>query len=464
MPSSRQGTSAPRMLLIDENVRGAGGHYLELATLLMDGATELGYRTTLATNESFSCNDVRAAEHDILPVLRTRRMNYWSLGVDGKSRARRDLTGRPIEGRTIDRWRHQISDSLSRKQRNPKGMVCRWAEDFVSLIDHWRPRPQDRILINTTDDFVMLGLANALQNIQTSDPLNIDAIFHFAAFASNRITRRAKEFGLQVNDAKRASLPHRVSLFATTPSLAEQLRAVGIDVDPVPYPTRSRRPVIKSSTSPLGRGKEGNIPLKILMAGMPRAEKGRDQIPKLLSLIHQPYLVDNIFQVSMQVRPNAWKRLIPTQLHDAYHAAINEKQPGSDGSLEIVSSDLPGPEYHSWLGTADVGLFLYDAERYVARCSGVLLEMMVAGVPVIVPAKCWLDDQLELAGGDGSVGFRYRSIDEIPRLLGRIRADYSGLRKRSAAYAGVMSERHTGANTMRHMRVSEFACGHRIAS
>ena len=37
---------------------------------------------------------------------------------------------------------------------------------------------------------------------------------------------------------------------------------------------------------------------------------------------------------------------------------------------------------------------VYDSERYYARCSGVLLEMLCAGVPVIVPAGSWLAAQI----------------------------------------------------------------------
>lgn len=37
---------------------------------------------------------------------------------------------------------------------------------------------------------------------------------------------------------------------------------------------------------------------------------------------------------------------------------------------------------------------LYDGTRYYARCSGVLLEMLCAGVPVIVPGGSWLSEQI----------------------------------------------------------------------
>jgi hypothetical protein len=50
--------------------------------------------------------------------------------------------------------------------------------------------------------------------------------------------------------------------------------------------------------------------------------------------------------------------------------------------------------YAELVRSSDVGLLLYDSTRYYARCSGVLLEMLSAGVPVIVPGGCWLSEQI----------------------------------------------------------------------
>ncbi len=464
----------PRLLLIDENVRDTGGHYLELATLLMDGAGQLGYQPTLAAGATFVSDKVAPADGDfqsgrIQSVFRSRRMNHWSLGVDGITKVQRDLQGNPIGGPWAMRKCQQLRDPLSRRHRNPQRMIEEWSSDFCQLLDQWQPTVQDQIIINTADDFVMLGLANALQRLPSSPRMNINAIFHFAVFASGSITHRAKAMGQQINDAIEHCCAHQVSLFATTHALAEQLAAVGVDAMPVPYPTRTRAPITKRPPGPL----------KILMAGMPRAEKGRDQIPKLLSLIDEPCLSTQQFRFSMQMRSKAWKRLIPASLHEAYRSATNDKATNdkatvdtsmaheataNNGSLEIVSSDLPGQAYQDWLGTADIGLFLYDPVRYVARCSGVLLEMMIAGVPVIVPDQCWLADQLESAGGDGSIGYRYRNIQEIPSLLRRIRDDYDALKVRSVKHASVIAERHTGQNTIRQMRVPDRTTSRRIAS
>ena len=86
------------------------------------------------------------------------------------------------------------------------------------------------------------------------------------------------------------------------------------------------------------------------------------------------------------------------------------------------------------------GLFLYDPDRYVARCSGVLLEMLARGVPVIVPDKCWLADQLRLAGGHRSIGFIYQDRSEIPDLMRQFAKRRGEIKQRSVKYAATIAK------------------------
>ena len=50
-------SNAPRLWLIDDNVVGTGGHFLELASLLAGGAEELGYAPRLAVHQTFNEHD-----------------------------------------------------------------------------------------------------------------------------------------------------------------------------------------------------------------------------------------------------------------------------------------------------------------------------------------------------------------------------------------------------------------------
>ena len=441
--------SQSKLFLLDDNVRSVGGHFLELASLLIDGAQQLGYSTQLAAHQSFDDWADLPPHIELDSAFQVCRMMRWTLGVDGLSVVRRDLHGSGIGPEILPRMWQTIRDPLSRRDCRPSLMLERWSNDFLDLLEKWNPGPNDRLLINTGDDFLMLALAKALRVTNTKHPLNIDVIFHFAVFDHAGKTldealppRRAVNFGRQVNDALASSSPHRVSLFTTTESLSCQFAAVGVQTRPIPYPTRDRdvNEQVTSQTKPM----------KLLMAGLPRAEKGRREIRSLLQKIKHSHLSNGDYQLSMQMPIKGWKRTIPQEFWSIYREALAKKGI-NDLPLEILSSDLSSIDYHAWLDTASIGLFLYDSNRYAVRCSGVLLEMMARGVPVIVPAKCWLADQVLLAGGDRSIGRIFVSTSEIPDLIDQMKADYGPLRERAGQYAKVIAQRHSPLNTLKQM-------------
>ncbi len=443
--------SESRLLLFDDNIRSIGGHFLELATLLMEGAAELGYPAKLATHQSFAGFDAIDTTLDVEGGFLARRMVDWSLGVDGHSSVRRNLEGRNVGGSVIQNTLQNLRDPLSRSERRPTVMLQRWSDDFSNLLARWNVNASDTLLINTADDFVMLAIANALKQIPDETRLTIHIVFHFAVFDQHSSASRKRQFGAQVNAALQEMASHRVHLHATTASLAQQLEQVGVSAKAIPYPTRYRSPVTQQNS----RGGR----FKIVLAGAPRAEKGRRIIPAVLSQIHESQLCSGQYQMSMQMPAKRWKRMVPKQMQSTYEAALAASD-AADSYFEIKSSDMPSVDYHHWLDTADVGLFLYDASRYVARCSGVLLEMFIRGVPVIVPDGCWLADQVRAAGGDGSVGYIYKSIDQIPEFLEQMYHDYRALRWRSTHHAMAIAKRHRGANTLIQMGIRPCTQSH----
>jgi len=62
--------------------------------------------------------------------------------------------------------------------------------------------------------------------------------------------------------------------------------------------------------------------------------------------------------------------------------------------VEVLSSPLTVEEYRNLLLSGSVSLLPYDAESYYARSSGILVESLTAGIPVVVPAGSWLADQI----------------------------------------------------------------------
>ncbi len=169
----------PRLILVDDNIRNTGGHYFELASLLLTGAQEIGYQAVLAPHRQFDPSDAADSRWQLIPTFQTRRLVDWSLGVDGHSTTCRDINGHPIGGNKVQNVWNRVRDQISRPTRRPAAMLRRWSRDLAGLLQRIKPNTSDVLLVNTADDFAMLALAAAMQQVDCP-PLRVDAIFHFA--------------------------------------------------------------------------------------------------------------------------------------------------------------------------------------------------------------------------------------------------------------------------------------------
>jgi glycosyltransferase involved in cell wall biosynthesis len=445
-------TTQPRLILVDDNIRDVGGHYFELATLLLEGAQKLGYQPVLATNSRFDEPHAFNPTWKLHQVFHTRRLVRWSLGVDGNSQFQRDLSGNPVGVRGLQKLLAMKADYFVAPAKRPQKMLQQWSDDLCQLLAKIKPTPHDCLLVNTADDFSMLALANAMQRAQLP-AMRIDVIFHFALYDGEQPDRknRLDQIGRQIRTAIKLLHPHQVHLHATTDTLASQLREseCGTRVTSIPYPTRKR----KVTAAFAG-------PLKAVLAGLPRAEKGKDAIANLLAGIEKTLLKDGRFRMSMQMPKDRWQSMIPKSLHPAFEAAVKGE---ANGPLEVLTANLSTADYHHWLDTANVGLFLYEPARYIARCSGVLLEMLVRGVPVIVPDHCWLADQVRIAGGHRSIGLIYQDRAEIPDLMQQLAQHRATIQQRASEYAQTITQRHDSQNTLREMGLKSVNVQHQAA-
>ena len=442
---------ASRVIFVDDNVDCVGGHYYELAALLMQATHQSGAQPILISHAEMTVPSNRRSSHLILPTFQSRRMVRWSLGEDGRSKLVRDLDGNPQGGRWIERLQQKLTDSLESPKKRPQAMIEQWSSDFCGAIRQIQPTNQDTIVINTGDDFVLLALANALKR----NPLpgvRIDVIFHFS-LGDQHNSIRLRRIGEQVRSAIASIGPERLFLHATTKPLVKQWKGTGLakHVSEIPYPSRSRsiRPILDSPAA-----------IKAVLAGAPRAEKGREAFVNLLAEIHHSHLKNDRFQVSLQIPENRANSMIPKCLQSAYQQALQGK---SDGVLEVMPENLSTNAYHDWLDTGDLGLFLYDPKRYAVRCSGVLLEMLARGVPVIVPDRCWLADEVRRAGGHRSIGFIYQDRSEIPDLMRQFADHQVAISNRAIAYAKTVQARHCAINTLKVMGILAAASSRQAA-
>ncbi|MCB1213816.1 MAG: hypothetical protein KDK40_05885, partial [Chlamydiia bacterium] len=86
-------------------------------------------------------------------------------------------------------------------------------------------------------------------------------------------------------------------------------------------------------------------------------------------------------------------------------------QPQPDGvPLYIFSSKLSREDYYKWIARGDLAIFPYQQEYYDYYTSGIFIEAVTAGVPVLVQERTWLGRQCQHYGGEHCV-IDWRQMD-----------------------------------------------------
>jgi hypothetical protein len=406
-----------RFILLDHNITGIGGHFAELASVILRGASAQGYEPWLVTHQALQksyaiaeSNSV-ANEHAppqfgddfrILPAFTVSKMHRWSLAHTGHSRIQRTESGKPLwQGwQTVGQL---VVDKLH--QQSPTWMVQQYSQTVERLFKDLQPTANDLILFGTCDDFSVLAVAAALKRLDLDQALNLNFLFHTNLIDSRQGQWRQqnycnRQFVAQMQRSWQSLSAHRVQFWATTHELSEQLNVMtGMASGPsqrelsptwaaIDYPVRDGfRP--QSVHSRVG---SASGPRKLIMGGRIRSEKGSKQIRGLIESIWDSHLQNGQWQLYLQASQAAALAVLPRRAR-SYCRDMASTHPQSS-PVRWIEENLSGSQYEALIQSADAGLFLYDSRRYYARCSGVLVEMLSCGIPAIVPAGCWLSRQI----------------------------------------------------------------------
>lgn len=128
--------------------------------------------------------------------------------------------------------------------------------------------------------------------------------------------------------------------------------------------------------------------------------------------------------------------------------------------VEFHDGVLPRDEYNDWIAQSVV-LLPYDAARYQSRSSGVYIEAMCFGAPVIVPAGTWMAEEVSRLG-NGLV-FEDYSAASIAKCIARAQAELPALRGRAAACAAEY-RRDQGGDRFIDTLETLFATGGSVSS
>jgi glycosyltransferase involved in cell wall biosynthesis len=363
---------ARKFVLIDHSMRDLGGHYYTYASCVLPAAERAGFRPVLAMHREFRDFAALPPSWQSHAVFRHKSYSQRTLSTGDANGALRRWWSR-----TRQKWR----------AREHHRYVESFAADCAALLSRIRPAEGDHVFLASASELDLEGLADFLQ----SAPAEYRRVHWHLQFHLGIFQGRDPDYPKQLapRDFMREIFRHALSrvpnhyihLYCTTRELTEQYQL--LDVAPfhtLPYPVH---PLFLLPVSP----KKASDSVRIACLGHSRREKGYHELPIVVRKLWANYLSKGRAQLVMQTRRRDLRRALDSAVDDLGEHSATPPIVYAPFPLELE-------RYAELVRSTDIGLLLYDSTRYYARCSGVLLEMLSAGVPVIVPGGCWLSEQI----------------------------------------------------------------------
>ncbi|MFM2289549.1 MAG: hypothetical protein RL684_2692, partial [Pseudomonadota bacterium] len=370
-------------LLVDHSLQRLGGHHYPYACSVLEAAERAGFQPVLATHSGFRVRDAVPAHWRLHTLFRRESYSRYTLDIQALAG---DATGPRRAG-----WWARLRAGFEQRARARHAAV--FAADCARLFALEPLGAGDVVLFATTSELDLSGLGDWLATRPPPPPgggPEWHAQFHFGLYGGRdpgyaRQLAGTSRLRAVFERARAQARGHRLHFHCTTPQLADQYATLGVaPFGVLPYPVNERFAPREPAAAP--------VPIRIACLGHSRREKGYAQLPELLRALWPAWLARARARLVLQTHRGRQRRAF-----DALLAQLARATPVAEGALPIEYAGFPLPldEYVALLRGSDLGLLLYDATRYYARCSGVLLEMLCAGVPVLVPAGSWLAEQIE---------------------------------------------------------------------
>jgi hypothetical protein len=377
-----------QFVLIDHSLQDLGGHHYPLAVSILEAAERAGYAPVLATHRRFARQDA-LPRHWPVHALYTHR-SYSRYALDTQAQLHAELrSNRSVWNFLHARW------CQWQRQR----IAQQFAADCRQLFAQFTLAAGDMVFVATASELDLAGLARFLpgSDLPRSVPWHLQ--FHFGIFrgrdpeyAQQPAAERQMHQSLQASLQALQGWP--VFLYCTTEPLTRQYQRLSLAAfATLPYPVHAlfRVPPVTQVLDQAAR---------IACLGHSRREKRHGLLPQLLRELWVEFFATGKAQLVLQSDRAAARRVLAecvAELQAADAATVGNGAAGN-GVVPVSYADasLDLESYAQLLRSSDIGLLLYDGERYFDRCSGVLLEMLTSGIPVVVPAASWLSAQIAM--------------------------------------------------------------------
>jgi len=391
----------PKFVLIDHSLESIGGHFYEYAIHLLTAAQAAGYRVVLGTNQRFRKQKGVPSDWTVFPIFRHTTFCEFAAYVRGEvweseglpQRSWRQRRGKSGLRSSIVRLRERIGH-MRAGWRDSKGerLLENYVSDCSSLFRSVPLEQGDHVFLPTMSEFDLTGLVRYLASAPETQQADWHLQFHFDVFQGRnpeycQQTDQLAAMKRHFENALRRVPDHRLHFYCTTELMSDQYNRLGVsEFQTLSYP-------VNAAFRPPEPEQRAGTPLRISCAGHLRREKGRFFLSELVESLWTDYFAAGRIQLQIQGSRLRYRRL-RARVRALARVAHTQSRRGEQPPLALVRHPLSKEDYVEFIRHSDIGLFLYDSDRYYARCSGILVEMLSAGVPVIVPGGCWLSEQI----------------------------------------------------------------------
>jgi len=311
---------------------------------------------------------------------------------------------------------------IKRLQQRRTELFCR---DLDRIAETHNIGRSDVLLINSLRHWSLEAVIEWLETKGAGRAPTVVLILHFTPHPQPGVSDPASQAYRDAFQRIAASpLSSRILLCTDSERLSAEYRSlfdVPITVLPVPHCGEPRH------HPPANKDR-----LSIVFAGEARNDKGFNLLPPAISQV-----------LGAEPRPN-----VVFDIH-AYGANLDEEETGwpelqLEDAVRIHREPFSEAEYELFIQNSDLMLIPYLRGPYKAQTSGVYCEAAALGIPVVVPSRTWMAEQVTRHGG--GVLFESGDPDSLARACLKAIEDYSRLREMMTQAAPAWRQIHNARN------------------
>lgn len=386
-----------RIVIVEQTALGIGGHYFAYTGAIARAAVEEGFETVVLHNVKLD------------PV--------W------------DIPGI----RTVPVFTYTWSEAERAGIRDwaPGNIAFEYAEALETVA----VGRDDHVLFHTLGKVDLENVLRYLLGLAASSDL---PSFHIILrYDISELEPLMDLFGPLFRRLRDSSIGQRVFLHTDTDLLTRDYTALtGVAFGTLPIPFEQQ---------PLKDGlvrerKAEASPLEIVYLGDARLEKNFHYIPQACRELWDSHLSTGVAKLVAQCNFNT------PGGETGQLAAVQSLAQFPPSTVHLIDRPQPTDEYYAALARAALVIVPYCPERYRSRSSGILVEAIAAGKPVVTTKGSWMETMV-----DESHAVLLDTPDDLGAAIGRILDDYSVYRAAAKQKAAAMMEWSSGKNFVRSM-------------